>query len=186
MELTTFLTAIVFGTLTGNVLLSSGIGLDLASNNLNSIKNALVFSLFVVGITILSGISMWLANLWLASGENSGFIVLVGFIIVAVMVQVAEFIMMKVAPIVHTHVKDMLVVLIPTISIILFSLIGGGIGFGEFIFNLLFSCVGMVAVMVTINGVRQNKLTSATYDVFRGNLMTLVVLFVLSLAWMAI
>ena len=44
----------------------------------------------------------------------------------------------------------------------------------------------MVGVMLTINGVRQNKITSATYDVFRGNLMTIVVLFVVSLVWMAI
>ena len=184
MGITTFLTALIFGTLTGNVLLSSGIGLDLASNNLNSIKNALVFSLFVVSITLVSGISTYLAYIWLASGENTGFIVLVSIMIVAIVVQVAELVMMRVVPIVHTHVKDILVVLIPTISIILLSLIG--VGFGEFILNLLFTCFGMVLIMVTISGVRQNKLTFATYDVFRGNLMTLVVLFVLALVWTAI
>ena len=186
MDLTVLLTAIIFGTLTGNVLLSSGIGLDLVSNNLNSIKNALIFSLYVVCITIISGIVVWLANFWLVSVENAGFIVLVGFMIVSIVVQLAEFIMMKISPIVYTHVKEILVVLIPTISIVLFSLIGNGVGFGEFILNLLFSCVGMVGVMLTINGVRQNKITSATYDVFRGNLMTIVVLFVVSLVWMAI
>lgn len=185
MNLTTFLSAIIFGTLTGNVLLASGIGVDLVSNNLNSIKNALVFSLFVVGTTFFSGVFMWLANLWLMSGEHVGFIVMIGIVIVAVMVQIADFIMMKTTPIVHTYVKDIMVILIPSISIIIFSLLGPNVKFFEFIFNLLFCCVGMALVMVTISGVRQNKLTYATYDVFKGNLMTLVVLFVMALVWTA-
>lgn len=181
MNLTTFLATIIFGTLTGNVMLSSGIGLDLASNNLNSIRNSLVFGLYVVAITFVSGLLMWLVNLWV----SSGFVILVGFMIVAILVQIAELIMIKLSPIVYTHVKEMLVVLIPTISIILFSLIGYA-SFWLFLFNLIFVCVGMIGVLVTISGVRQNKLTHTTYDVFRGNLMTLVVLFVMALVWTAI
>ena len=185
MGLTTFLTAIIFGTLTGNVLLSSGIGLDLVSNNLNSIKNALIFSLYVVGITILSGVFIYLANLWLVSGEHVGFIVLVGLLIVSVIVQIADYLMMKLTPIVHTYVKNIIVILIPTIAIIILSLLGANVNFFEFLLNLLFTCVGMVFVMVTICGIRQNKLTYATYDIFKGNLMTLVVLFVMALVWTA-
>lgn len=185
MTMTTFLTTIIFGVLTGNVLLASGIGVDLVSNNLNSIKNSLIFSLYVVAITFISGIFMWLANLWLVSAEHAGFIVLVGVLIVAIIVQIADYIMMKVTPIVHTHVKDIIVILIPTITVIIFSMLGQNVKFLEFLFNLIFSCVGMTLVMVTISGVRQNKLTYASYDVFKGNLMTLVVLFVMTLVWTA-
>lgn len=185
MEMSTFLMAIIFGTLTGNVLLASGIGMDLVSNNLNSIKNSLIFSLFVVGITFVSGLFVWIANLLLVNGGHTGFIVLIAFLIVSVVVQIADYIMSKVTPIVHTHVKDIIVILIPTITIILFSMLGANVKFIEFVLNLLFSCIGMVVVMVTISGVRQNKLTYATYDVFKGNLMTLVVLFVMALVWTA-
>jgi len=186
MNLTTFLTVVIVGTLTGNVMIGSGIGLDLASNNLNSIKNALIFSLFVTAVSLISGVCVFLANLWLVASGNAGFLVLVGMLIVAIFVQIAEYVMKKLTPIVHTHIKSILVVLIPTITIILFSLLGEGVGFGEFLLSLVFTCVGMIAVMVTICGVRQNKLTYATYDVFKGNLMTLVVLFVLALVWTAV
>ena len=186
MNITALLSALVFGTLAGNVILVSGIGLDLTSNNLNSIKNSLIFSLFVFGSLLVSGVFMYLARLALLSLDLGGFFVVVSLMIVAIIVQISEYLMMKLAPIVYTHVKDILVVLIPTLAIILLSLFSNGIKFGELILNIIFTSIGMIAVMTTISGVRQNKLTYATYDVFRGNLMTLVVLFVLALVWTAV
>lgn len=183
MTLTSLLSIILVGIISGNVISSSMVGVDLAGNNLNSIKNGLVLSLITFGVTLISGIGDFVTNLVLVSTGNSGFLIFAAFLLVAVLVQVAEFILEKFFPIVHTNLDGFMVTLIPAVAVILFSIFTTNITFLELLLNILFVNVGITLVLTIIAGVRQNKLTYSSYDVFKGNLMTLAILFVLAILW---
>lgn len=183
--MTSILSVILVGIITGNVVSGSMIGVDLAGNNLNSIKNALILSLLIFGVSLISGITMFVASLALSGSGNGGFIVFVTMLIVAVMVQLAEYVLEKFFPVVGVKLERFLVVLIPTVSVILLSLFGEGMGFGAFMSHIVFTNLGIALTLAVIAGVRQDKLTYSSYDIFKGNLMTLSVLFVLAIVWTA-
>jgi len=186
MTLSSLLSIILVGIITGNVISSSMVGVDLAGHNLNSMKNSLILSLFVFVISLFSGIAVFVVNTILEQTGNVGFLVFVVFLVVSICVQVAEYMLEKLFPIVHTKLKGFFVVLIPAISVILFSILGGGVTFLELMLHIVFVNLGITVVLTIIAGVRQNKLTYSSYDVFKGNLMTLAILFVLALIWTAI
>lgn len=183
MTLTSLLSIMLVGVITGNVISSSMVGVDLAGNNLNSIKNSLVLSLIIFGVSLLSGLGLFVTNLILVSTGNAGFFVLVAFLFVAILVQIAEYVLEKFFPVVHTNVEGFIVTLIPAIAVILFSMFTSNITFLELLLNILFTNLGITIVLTIIAGVRQNKLTYSSYEVFKGNLMTLAILFVLAVLW---
>ena len=186
MTLASLLSIILVGIISGNVISSSMVGVDLAGNNLNSIKNGLVLSLIVFGVSLVAGIGVFVINLALVASGNSGFLVVAAFLFVAVLVQIAEYILEKFFPIVHTNLGGFIVTLIPAVAVILFSIFTSEIKFLELLLNIVFVNLGITLVLTIIAGVRQNKLTYSSYDVFKGNLMTLAILFVLAILWTAV
>lgn len=183
--MTSLLSIILIGIITGNVVSGSMIGVDLAGNNLNSIKNALILSLLIFGISLISGVTMFVASLALANSGNGGFIVFVTMLIVAVLVQLAEYVLEKFFPVAGVKLERFLVVLIPTLSVVLLSVFGEGMVFGELMSHIVFTNLGIALTLAVLAGVRQDKLTYSSYDIFKGNLMTLSVLFVLVIVWTA-
>ena len=186
MTLTSLLTMIVVGIINGNVISSSMVGVDLAGNNLNSIRNSLVLSLFIFGISLTTGIIIFVSNLVLASIVGEGFIIFVSLLVVSVVVQIADYLLEKLFPIVHAKLDGFIVTLIPAITTILFSLFATGLTFFDLVLQIIFTNIGIALVLTMIAGVRQNKLTYSSYDVFKGNLMTLSILFVLAIVWAAL
>lgn len=183
MTLSNFLSIILMGIITGNVIGSTGVGVDLAGNNLNSIKSSAILSLAVFCVTLVSGLLAFALNAILISVGYAQYFIAGAFLIVASIVQVAEYVLEKVCPIEKKMLGAFIVTLIPTTAIILFSIFSVEVTFLGVILNILFECVGVLLVLVIIGGVRQNKLNYSSYNVVKGNLMTLVVLFVLSLIW---
>ena len=181
-----FLSIMLMGLISGNVITASGVGIDLAGNNLNTIKHSLILSLFIFGVTLCSGIVLFVTNLILTSLELQNFFVVLAVLVVAVFVQIAEFMLEKLFPIVHTRLGSFVVSLIPTVAIILLSIFTKGVSFGVILLDILFICLGITAVLACIAGVRNNKLTYSSYDVFKGNLMTLAILFVMAIIWTAV
>lgn len=176
----------LIGLISGNVITSTGLGIDIAGNNLNSIKSSLVLSLMIFGITLLSGVVLYVSNLVLIAYSVEGFLVIVAFVTVALFAQIAEYVLERLFPVVHTKLNGFVVTIIPSVLIILLSLFGTGIGFGWLLLDIIFICLGITAVLSVISGIRNNKLTYNSYDVFKGNLMTLVLLFVMALIWTAV
>lgn len=183
--MTSLLSIILVGIITGNVVSGSMLGVDLAGNNLNSIKNALILSLLIFGISLISGVTMFVVNLALAGSGNGGFIVFVTLLVVAVMVQLAEYILEKFFPVAGVKLSRFLVVLIPTLSVVLLGILNAGIGFAELMSHIVFTNLGIALTLAVIAGVRQDKLAYSSYDIFKGNLMTLSILFVLAIVWTA-
>ena len=182
MTFQTLLSIMLVGIITGNVFCASGMAVDVAGNQLNTIKGSLIYSLFIFGTLLLSGVVIFVTNLILG-GKYFVFVVV---LVVAIMVQIAEFLMEKFFPIIHTKLGRFIVALIPTLTIILFSLFTQGLTFGVLLLNIIFICVGITLVLALISGIRNNKLTYSSDEVFKGNLMTLVILFVLALVWTAL
>lgn len=174
---------LLLGLITGNVVLASGVGVDIAGNNLNSIKNALILSLVIFLITIISGIIIFVTNLIIGSVGMSSALLFVTILVVAIMVQIAEYVLEKVWPVLHALLGEFFVTLIPTISVILLGVFGAGVSFGMMLLDIISISLGVTLILAVISGVRSNKLTHSSYEVFRGNLMTVAILFVLALVW---
>lgn len=186
MTLANFLSIMLIGILTGNVIASSGIGVDLVGNNLNSIRNSTILSLFVFGASLVSGLLCFALLSILNVVGYSNFFIVGAFLIVAIIVQVAEYILEKFFPIAKATLGSFVVTLIPTIAIILFSIFSVKLTFLSLLCNIIFVNLGIFLILTLVAGVRQNKLNYSSYDVFKGNLMTLAVLFVIALVWTAV
>ena len=186
MSLSSVLSLLLVGVISGNVITSSMVAVYLAGNNLNTTKNSLILSLFVFGVTLFSGIAVYLANVFLIAIGYTEFIIFIAFFVVAVFVQVADNLLEKLFPIVHTKLNSFIVALIPAITLILFSVCANSVTFVELLLNILFTNLGVAIVLALISGVRENKLTYSSYGVFKGNLMTLAILFVLAIVWTAV
>lgn len=181
MTITSVLSIMLLGVISGNVIVASGVGIDLASSRLNSIKNSLILSLVIFFVTLLSAVIIYICGLIIGSAEQFKYMVIIGFIAVSTMVQIAEFVLKKIFPIVYVKLGTFFVTLIPTISVILFAIFANGYSFLELMTHIVFSCVGIMAVLMLIAGIRNNKLTYSTQSIFKGCVMTMAILFVLSL-----
>lgn len=186
MTIETLLSVMLIGLISGNVIASTGVGIDIAGNNLNSIKNSLIFSLIIFGVTLLSGVVIYVTNLIFESYNLQGMMIIVSLMVVAIFTQIAEFILEKIFPVVFTKLNGFVVTIIPSVLIILLSIMASGVGFGLFLLDIIFVCLGITAVLAVISGIRNHKLTYSSFEVFKGNLMTLVLLFVMALIWTAV
>ena len=186
MTIEVLISIMLTGLISGNVVVASGLGVDLAGSNINTIKNSLILSLVVFLVALGAGIVTFVVNLILVNSGLEALITFVVFLVVATMVQIAEFVLEKAFPVMHTKLSGFIVTLIPAVSIILLGLFACKITFLEMILDILFICFGISVVMAVIGGVRNNKLTYSSYDILKGNLMTIAILFVLALLWTVI
>lgn len=181
MNSASILSILLFGLFTGNIVASSGLGVDMASGKVNSIKNSLIYGCIVFGVMVLSGVIVYAVNSILVGFNLSKFMVFVTMVIASIFVQIADYLMEKLVPVLKANLDGFIVVLIPAITVILFSLLGSNLSFGKFLINLISMGLGFILVELTIASVRKNKLSVNSFNVFKGNLITLTIMFVITI-----
>jgi len=179
------LSILIAGLFSSNIVASSGVGVDFATNNLSSIKNATIYSLVIFCTAIFSAVGVYLANLALAASNNARFLIVVALLIVSVSVQIAEFMLKKLMPLFFTQTKYFVPSLVSTLFIMVISAFGASQGFLELLFIIICQSLGVLLVLTIIAGIRQTNSVQNKPSLLKGNLISLVILLFVMLAWTA-
>lgn len=179
------LSILIAGLFSSNIIASSGVGVDFATNNLSSIKNAITYSIVIFFTAIFSAASIYIANLALTAAGQASFLIVVALLIVSVSVQMAEFILKKLMPLFFTQTKYFVPSLVSTLFIMVVSAFSASQGFLELLFVIICQSLGVLLVLSIIAGIRQTNSVQNKPNLLKGNLISLVILLFVMLAWTA-
>ena len=179
------LSILIAGLFSSNIIASSGVGVDFATNNLSTIKNSVIYSIVIFFTAIFATICIYVANLALVASGLSNFLIVVALLIVSVSVQISEFMLKKLLPLFFTQTKYFVPSLVSTLFIMVVSAFGASQGFFELLFVIFCQSLGVLLVLAIIAGIRQTNSIQNKPTLLKGNLMSLVILLFVMLAWTA-
>lgn len=185
MSLSVLVSMFAAGLFSSNVIASSGVGVDLATNSLNNLKNALYYSLVIFAVSILSAVSIYLAELAFVALEIEKFLIVASLLIVSMYVQMAEHLVKKLTPLFYTQTKYLVPSLVSTLFIVVICAFASTTTFLELITLIFFESVGVLLVLTIMAGVRNSGLVDRKHSLLKGNLVSLVILLLIMMAWTA-
>lgn len=181
----TIISMLVAGLFSANVVTMGGTGLELATNNLNTIKNALYYTFIVFVVGLLSLITLHVVNLILISYELQSYLIVVALLTISMYVQMAEYVCKKALPLFFTQTRYFVPSLVGTLFMLILSTYSSSTSLINMILDVLFISAGIMITLVLIAGIRQNYQNKNVAAVFKGNLLSLIILLLLMLAWTA-
>lgn len=185
MSYTSFIGVLVAGLLANNCLVGNCTGVDITMNGTRSYKNASIYSLVVFCVLFASSLLISLCKLILTHYGMGGTLFIVSMVVVAVMVQIAEFICLKVCPTFVKQFKYFIPILACTEMMFLIGMLSASMKFGYQLLYVIFSGIGTWIVLLTIAGIKKNYSHKDTADRFKGLTMSLMIVMVLALIFTA-
>ena len=174
------------GLLANNCFAATGTGIDVTTSKFTTFKNATIYSVLVLCVGLLSGITYYVSFQILESYGLLSFAFFVALIIVAIFVQMAEFVARRAMPKFYSQAKYFVPILASTLFIFMFfsgiNLLGG---FWTMIITIIGQSLGLWVVLCLIAGVRRSCASLPISSAFNGNLLSLIIILVLMIIWTA-
>lgn len=180
-----FLSALLAGMFSSNVVASSGVGIELGTNNLNGIKNSFVYSLIVLVTSIVSSALLFLVSYLLEIMEVETYFFVAALLMVAVIVQLAEYTTKKCLPLFFTQTKYFVPSIVSSLFVILICAFTEAKSFGSLLLIVVAEGLGTMLVLATVAGIRRSITTTKNRPILNGNLLSLVVLLFIMLTFTA-
>jgi Na+-translocating ferredoxin:NAD+ oxidoreductase RnfA subunit len=113
------------------------------------------------------------------------FLIVAGLLIVSMYVQMGEFLVKKLSPLFYTQTKYLVPSLVSTLFIVIVCAFASTTSFLELVTLVLFECVGILLVLVIIAGIRNSGSIDNKPALLKGNLVSLIILLFIMMAWTA-
>ncbi len=185
MASTSFFAVLLAGILSNNMLVANCTGVDVTTNGTNSFKTASIYSLVVFCVAMCSAITAYISNEILGYYGIGKMLFIVTMIIVAMYVQIAEFVLSKVYPLFLKQVKHFVPILAGTMMLFVLGAIGIEYSFFKMIALTIFYGLGIWGVLLLIAGIRKNSNHKEVKESYKGTVMSLIIVFVLAIIWTA-
>lgn len=185
MSYTSFLGVLIAGLLADNCLVANCTGADVTMMQTKSYKNASIYSLIIFAVTLCSSIVMSICSNILAFYGLHNLAFIISMVVVAVFVQLAEFVCKKVCPIFIKQTKYFVPILAGTEMMFMVGLLSASISFGYMLLYVLFNGLGVWMVLLAIAGIKKNFTHSDTKENSKGLVLSLTIVFVLALIFSA-
>ena len=177
-----FLAIMISGILASNCLLTTCSGIDITTNRLGGIKNASIYSLVVFCVLLASSLVMFICNLILQYYGLLRLMFLVALVCVAGFVQIAEYVIKKVAPRFHLEIGYFVPILACNLFLLLLTTSFSKLSFGEMLLSVLSNGLGIWLVLSIIAGIKNNYFERKD-GVVDTNIASLIIVFVLMIIW---
>lgn len=179
------LSALIAGLFSSNIVVSSGIGFELGTNNLTGAKNASVYSLIVGVCSVFSSIVLFVLNLILKSFEVESYFIVAALLVVAVFVQIAEYLAKKFMPLFFTQTKYFVPSLVSSLFIVLVCAFSQASNFLHLLLITMAESLGVFMVLVLVASIRKNNSSIQKKPILNGNVLSLVILLFVMMAFTA-
>lgn len=186
MSSSVLLSALVAGLFSSNIVASNGVGIELGTNNLSSVKNALTYSLIIFASALFASITLYIANLALISLDVVEYFAFVAMLAISVFVQIAEYLTKKLLPLFFTQTKYFVPALVSILFIMVIGAFSQAINFLHLLVIIISEGLGIMLVLCLVAGIRASHRTLTTKPVLKGNLLSLIILFFTMLAFTAL
>lgn len=185
MDITNFFGILLAGVLANNCLVANCTGIDITTNGTRSMKNASIYSLIIFGVMLMSSITIYICKNIMVYYGLASVVFLVAMVIVAIYVQIAEFIAKKVCPVFVKQMNYFIPILAGTMMFFMLGLTATAMSFGKMILYVLFNSLGIWIVLLLIAGIKKNFTHDNLQDKYKGLVMSLVIVFILAIIWTA-
>lgn len=185
MESAVFLSSLIAGLFSCNIVASSGVGIELGTNNLSSVKNAFTYSLIILISALFSAITLFILNLVLTELQVAEYFAVAALLTISIFVQIAEYITKKLMPLFFTQTKYFVPALVASLFIMLICAFGQADKLIHLLVLIIAEGLGIMLVLCLIAGIRSNQNYLITKPVLKGNLLSLLILFFIMLAFTA-
>lgn len=169
--------------ISNNCLVASGTGVDVTTSGFSSMRNATIYSCMVMCVGLLSGLTVYICSGLLDYFGLINFSFIIAIVSVAIFVQIAEFIAKRCFPLFISQAKYFVPILASTCMLFMFALTGLNGSLLKMVLTIIASSVGMWFVLCLIAGIRKNCRYASMPETTKGNLMSLIIVFVLFLVW---
>lgn len=185
MDYTSFLGVLVAGLLANNCLVGNCTGIDVTMNETRSYKNASIYSLILFCVQLASSLILALCKIILTHFGLGGLLFLVAMVVVACMVQLAEFVCIKVCPAFVKQFKYFIPILACTEMMYMVGILSVSMKFGYQLLYVIFNGIGTWLVLLTIAGIKKNYTHKDTADRYSGLTLSFLVVMVLAIIFTA-
>ncbi len=185
MGTTSFFAVMLAGLLSNNFLVGNCTGVDITTNGTNSFKTASVYSLVVFAVAFMSSITAYICNLILGYYGLTNMLFIISMVIVAMYVQMAEYVLKKVYPAFLKQTKYFVPILAGTMMLFVLGSLGQTYSLFKMLLLVIFDCLGVWAVLLLIAGIRKNSSHAELKDNYKGTVMSLIIVLVLTIIWTA-
>lgn len=169
--------------ISNNCLVASGTGIDVTTSGFSSMRNATIYSVIVMCVGLLSCFTMYICSGLLDYFGLINFSFVVVMVAVAIFVQIAEFVAKRCFPLFYKQTKYFVPILATTCMLFTFALSGLTTPLWQMLLIILFNSIGVWFVLCIIAGIRKNCRYATMPETTKGNLMSLIIVFVMFLIW---
>lgn len=187
MTLIEFVSILLAGIIGNNMIASSAYGADLAMNRTNTLKVTSVFALVISVVVIISSTTTFLLKpLYLKYGIGDGSI-LITFFIIAVIVQVSEMVLERVAPKSLSEFENFIPLLSCSCAILAINIevFVGFTNYAQVILNALMYSAGIFLSLILLSGLNHSIKFKKTPYGYERIVVSLLLLLLLSLIFTA-
>lgn len=187
MTLSSFVSILLAGIITNNMISVSATGADMAMTRSNTLKNSAIYGLVATIVIILSSIISFLLRSVLFNYGIVSISLIVALFVIAMLVQMAEAILEKFAPQFLLEVKYFTPLLACTCAIVALNMqvLVGYTTFVNMIFSAFSYSVGIFVVLILMGGVKHSVRFKPIPDGCEKVVVSLLILFIIAVAFCA-
>lgn len=179
----TFFTTLLAGLLSNNCLVANCSAVDVATSGGKSLKNISIYSLIVFAVSLLSAVTLQICKpLFVYFGLQSAVYIAIAFV-VAIYVQIAEFVVKRTCPVLFKQMKYFVPVLACVLMLFMIGSMATLKSFGIVLLAVVGESLGLWLVLAITVGLKRNFDKPSLKDNYRGMVLSLVIVFVLMVIW---